>query len=256
MTLKEKLLNHKATVGSWVSLGHPAIVEIMCKAGFEWVVIDLEHSVIDLFTCENLIRTARLSGTPALVRLTSNDPQQIKRVMDAGASGVIVPMVKTGEDVKLTIDSVYYPPQGKRGVGLARAQGYGASFQEYKSSLERQEPVIIVQIEHIEAVRNISAILSHELVDGFMVGPYDLSGSLGTPGDFENPQYKQAIDEILAMGKKLKKSSGIHLVEPSVEELGQKIHDGFQFVAYSVDIRMLDRESRKAVQFLKKDGII
>lgn len=256
MRLKNKLLQKKTAVGSWVTLNHPAIVEIMCRAGFEWVTIDLEHSVIDLGACENLIRTARLSDVPALVRLTSNDTQQIKRVMDAGASGVIVPMVKTTEDVQAIVDAVYYPPQGKRGVGLARAQGYGANFKEYKESLERHEPIIIVQIEHIDAVKNIDAILSHELVDGFMIGPYDLSGSLGVPGELDHPRVREAIVSTIEAGKKLQKASGIHLIEPSVEELGRKIHDGFNFVAYSLDIRILDQQCRTAIQFLKNDGVI
>src|SRR3990167_11155409 len=117
--------------GSWITLAHPAIAEIMAKAGFEWLVIDLEHSVITIREAEELIRVISLCGVKPYVRLTANDPNQIKRVMDAGAEGIIVPMVKSFNDVKWAADAMFYPPKGSRSVGLARAQQYGVGFKTY-----------------------------------------------------------------------------------------------------------------------------
>src|SRR3990167_863010 len=124
-------MNNKISIGSWITLAHPAIAEIMAKAGFEWLVIDLEHSVITIREAEELIRVIALCGVKPYVRLTANDPNQIKRVMDAGAQGIIVPMVKSADDVKKAADAMFYPPKGTRGVGLARAQNYGAGFDKY-----------------------------------------------------------------------------------------------------------------------------
>ena len=123
----------KLTRGSWITLAHPSIAEIQAKAGFDWLAVDLEHSVLTIREAEELIRMIDLCGVVPLVRLTSNDANQIKRVMDAGAHGVIVPMVNSALDAITAIEAVKYPPQGKRGVGLARAQDYGESFSDYWS---------------------------------------------------------------------------------------------------------------------------
>ncbi len=114
------------SLGSWITIGHPAVAEIMAAAGFDWLTIDLEHSAMSIERAEELIRVIELSGVKPLVRLSSNNAVQIKRVMDSGAHGVIVPMVKTENEVRKAIAAVHYPPLGDRSVGLARAQKYGA----------------------------------------------------------------------------------------------------------------------------------
>jgi len=227
-------------------LAHPAVAEIMSRAGFDWLTIDLEHSVITIREAEELIRVVELSGVSPLVRLSVNDAVQIKRVMDAGSHGVIVPMVNSVSDAKQAVEAVMYPPQGKRGVGLARAQGYGSTFESYRQWLN-QERVIIVQVEHIEAVDNLEAILSVEGVDGFIVGPYDLSGSLGVPGQFDQPSMEEAMRRVRSIGMSSGKAFGIHVIEPDVEELRQRVDEGYNFVAYSLDIRMLDTACQSGV---------
>ena len=136
MSLKSKLSQSELTIGSWVTLGHTSIAEIMASAGFDWLVLDMEHSVLELNEIQTIIQVLDSRQCPAIVRLTSNHPDQIKRVMDAGATGVMVPMIKSAADAKAAINGVYYPPRGQRGVGLARAQGYGASFPVYQQWLE------------------------------------------------------------------------------------------------------------------------
>ena len=131
MTKNNLNLSKKTTLGSWLTLAHPAIAEIMSISDFDWLTIDLEHSTISIREAEDLIRIISLNNKIPLVRLTSNDENQIKRIMDAGANGIIVPMIKTKEEALKAVQFCKYPPQGKRGVGLARAQGYGEKFDQY-----------------------------------------------------------------------------------------------------------------------------
>ena len=136
--LKKRLNVRELTVGSWITLAHPAIAEIMAKSGFDWLTVDMEHSVITIREAEDLIRVIDQCNVVPLVRLSANDSIQIKRVMDAGAHGVIVPMVNSAVEAEKAVASVRYPPQGKRGVGLARAQGYGNAFEAYKDWLNHE----------------------------------------------------------------------------------------------------------------------
>ena len=246
------MVDKNVKIGTWLTLAHPAIAEIMAKAGFDWIAVDLEHSVITIREAEELIRVINLCGVKPFVRLTSNDENLIKRVMDAGAHGVIVPMVKTAEEAQKAVDAVKYPPTGSRGVGLARAQGYGADFEQYKKWINEGSEVI-VQIEHIDAVKNLEEIFSVPGINGYIIGPYDLSGSMGKPGQFEDDDVKQAILNIKAIAKKMKMPGGIHIVEPNLTELSQRIKEGYEFIAYSVDTRMLDVACRKGMHVVKEE---
>lgn len=241
---------HNCSLGSWITLAHPAIAEIMASSGFDWLTVDMEHSVITIREAEELIRIIRLSGLDAYVRLTANDSNQIKRVMDAGATGVIVPMVKTAKEAHDAVSAVKYPPFGTRGVGLARAQGYGSNFEDYKAWLPSNSKVI-VQIEHIESVNNLDEIFSVEGVDGFIIGPYDLSGSMGIPGDFTSPEFLEALDQIETIARNRPLYKGIHIIEPDEQQLIKRIDEGFDFIAYSLDIRMLDVSCRSCIKALE-----
>jgi len=244
--MKEKLLNNEYTIGSWITLAHPGIAEIMAKAGFDWLAVDLEHSVITIREAEELIRIINLSGVSPLVRLTSNDPNQIKRVMDSGAHGIIVPNVRTSDEVKRAVSSTKYPLKGNRGVGLARAQGYGSGFEEY-NKWQENETVVIVQIESIEAVDNLKNIFSTDGIDAYIIGPYDLSGSLGIPGQFDHPDFIATVDKINTLANEMAVVRGIHIIEPDINELGSCINQGYKFIGYSLDIRMLDVSCRSAI---------
>lgn len=252
INLKEKFIEKDLTIGSWITLAHPAIAEIMAKAGFDWLTVDLEHSVITIREAEELIRVIDLCGVEPLVRLSANDPVQIKRVMDAGAHGIIVPMVKTRIEADAAVAAVYYPPKGVRSVGLARAQGYGTTFQKYREWLEN-EAVVIVQVEHIDAVNNLEDILSAPGVDGYFIGPYDLSASMGLPGQFDHPDIVAAIERVRQVGSVLGKPGGIHIVEPDIIQLEERIKEGFKFIAYSVDTRMLDTAGRAGLAAVRRE---
>jgi 2-dehydro-3-deoxyglucarate aldolase len=249
--LKKKLKGEKLTLGSWITIGHPIVAEVMARSGFEWLTIDMEHSAITLDVAQNLIRTIELNNCIPLVRVSENNPYLIKRVMDAGACGVIVPMVNSKQDAIKAVKAVRYPPEGSRGVGLARAQDYGFDFKGYKKWLEK-DSIVIVQIEHIDAVKNLKDILSVEGVDGFIVGPYDISGSLGIPGDFENPKFKKEVAGIIDLAKKLKKPAGFHVIPPDTEEVEKIVNLGYRFVAISLDTLILGTLSKNMTKDIHK----
>jgi 2-keto-3-deoxy-L-rhamnonate aldolase RhmA len=249
--LKNKLKSNALTIGSWITLGHPSIAEILSHAGFDWLVVDLEHTTISIEQAGELIRTIDLCGVTPLVRLTSNHPDQIKRVMDAGAHGVVVPMVNSAADATRAVAATRYAPKGNRGVGLARAQKFGVDFKEYLQ-WQSEGPVVIVQIEHQDALDQLESILSVPGVDGFIIGPYDLSCSMGMPGEFERSEFKEAMNRILSTGLRMGCPAGLHIVEPDQSRLRQVIAEGYRFIAYSVDIRMLDVAARTGIATAKE----
>lgn len=219
-------------------ISDPMCVEVMALAGFEWLVVDTEHTSLNLETTENLIRTIQSNNMKALVRVSKNEEVIIKKVLDMGADGIVVPMVCSKQDALNAVNYAKYPPQGKRGVGLYRASGYGTKFKEYKKWLI-DELVIIAQIEHIDAVENIDEILKVDGIDGTLIGPYDLSGSMGYPGEFERSDVKNAIQKILVKCKKYNIPSGFHVVDTEPEKIKSKINEGCTFLAYGIDYLFL-----------------
>jgi 2-dehydro-3-deoxyglucarate aldolase len=249
-SFKARLQRRDLTIGSWITLGHPAVAEIMAKAGFDWLTIDMEHSAITLHQAQELIRVIDLCGVVPLVRVGENNTTLIRRVMDAGAHGVMVPMVNTKEDAERAVSAVKYPPLGTRGVGLARAQGYGLDFETYRRWCQI-ESVVIVQIEHIRAVDNLESILSVSGLDGFIVGQYDLSGSLGVPGRFSDRRFQQALRRIRSVAKRSSVPCGYHVVPPRPELVSAKIRDGYSFIAYSDDFLFLNETCRDGLRAIK-----
>jgi len=249
--IKNKLKNRELSVGTWMAIPSTAIAEILCSTDIDFVVVDLEHSAISLRECEEMIRVITLKGKSALVRLSSIDPVQAKRVMDSGASGVIVPMVKTAEEAELIRNSIFYPPSGERGVGISRAQKFGPGFSEYFHK-ESKESILIVQIEHIDAVNNFEEIMSVEGVDAFTVGPYDLTSSMGIVGEFEHPDYLKVLAHLKDISEKNHYVSGIHIVEADPEELKRRIDEKYKFIAYSVDFRMIDKTIREGLNSISE----
>ncbi len=252
-TLKQKLKNFDTTIGSWITIPHPSIAEIMCQAGFDWLTIDMEHSSITLSQAQELIQIIELSRIPALVRVGENDPTLIKRVMDAGACGIIVPMVNTRDDALRAVAAVRYPPVGTRGVGLARAQRYGLGFKEYTKWLSHNS-IVIAQIEHIQAVDNLEEILRVPGIDAIMVGPYDLSASCGFPGNFTHPNVHRALKRIMDVSRSMRMPSGFHVVQPDISELKQKMRESFTFLAFSLDSLLLGTICAESLKRARSKG--
>ena len=248
--LKKKLRESTLTLGSWLTIPHQSIIEILSTAGFEWLTIDLEHSAIDIETAQNLISHIQANKMEALVRVSKNDEVIIKRVMDAGANGVIVPMIKNAEEAKEAVSYVKYPPFGKRGVGLSRAQHYGIAFDTYKDWVQ-EESVVIAQIEHIESVNNLEEILAVEGLDGIIVGPYDLSASMGKPGLYDDEDVKEVLNRIDIVTKKMKKPLGFHVIDSNHEKTLDKIKKDYTFLAFSLDFFFLGDKARQEMELLK-----
>ncbi len=249
-TLKQSMFRRRYTVGSWITQAEPSIAEIMVDAGFEWLVVDMEHSAITFAQAQDLVRVISRAGSIPLVRVGENSQNFIKRAMDIGAYGVVVPMVNTASDAQRAVESVKYPPWGKRGVGLARAQGYGLSFETYKRWVNK-ETVVIAQIEHIEAVRNLEEILSIRGIDGTIIGPYDLSASLGVPGDFQHPEFTKAVSHYESTCRTMKKPAGFHVVRPDVLQVRLRRKHGYCFIAVGLDTLYLGEKCREILRKIR-----
>jgi 2-dehydro-3-deoxyglucarate aldolase len=250
MALKQRIRNREVTIGSWLTFGYPAVAEIMARAGFDWLTVDMEHSPITLESAQELIRVIDLCGVVPLVRVGEKNPALMKRVMDAGAHGVIVPMVNNVSDAEMAVSAVKYPPDGTRGVGLARAQEYGLDFEKYRKWAQ-EETIVVIQIEHIDAVERLDEILAVPGIDAFSVGQYDLSGSLGLPGRFEHPRFLEALEQIRRVAQKATPAWGYHVVPPNPELVREKIKEGYTFIAYSDDFLFLGESCRKGVRAIR-----
>jgi 2-keto-3-deoxy-L-rhamnonate aldolase RhmA len=232
------------SIGTWLSLPNESVAEIFAKAGYEWVVIDLEHSAININQAEQLIRVIDLAGSKPFVRLSGHSPSQIKRVLDAGAKGILAPMVESQSQIESIIAACHYPPKGNRGMGLARAQGYGESNakSEYITTTSKHIE-IYAQIESVAGIANLDSIFSQE-IDGYFIGPYDLSASLGNPGIFDSDDFIDAEEQILIASQRHQVKAGYHLVEPNAQQIPILLNKGYDMIAFSVDIRMLYLSAR------------
>ena len=251
LNIKKKLRGGVLSLGTWQMIGNTTISEILCDAGFDWIAIDMEHTGIDVDVALELIRVIDRCGKVPAVRLSVNDFTLIKRVLDSGAKIIIVPMVMNRGDAEKAVSAAYYPPRGTRGVGLARAQGYGFGFEEYKKNYEN-EAVIVAQIEHIEAVNNLEEIVTVDGIDATIIGPYDLSGSLGHPGDFDNLDFKDALTKYEDVSRRFGKPMGYHIVEPTKEEVQDRFNKGYKFIALGFDSFFIGKKCREVLSDVTK----
>ncbi len=252
MKLRERLKQGETVIGSWINTGSIVVAEIMAQAGFDFLVIDAEHSAIDMPLAQALLQAIR-AGNPEcfpMVRMPGNVYNETKRYLDAGAMGVIAPLIKTRTEAKRLVKAVKYPPNGDRGVGYGRSHDYGFAFDSYMATAD-VETLVCVQIEHIEAVRRIDDILAVSGVDVAFIGPYDLTASMGITAQFLHPDYVAAVAEIKSACDRHGVCPGVHVVQPDTAEVRGKIQQGFQFIAYSLDITMLGNTCRKGLDELR-----
>lgn len=246
-TFIEKLNAGLPTVGTFVVTGDPAITEIFGWAGFDFVIIDTEHSPNDSAAVSNHIRAAQVSGLTPIVRVTKNDPSLILRALDCGAGGILVPQVNTASEAKAVVAAARYSPQGERGIaGVVRAAKFGFTpFAEYIETANRQVQVI-VQIEHIEAVNNLEEILAVEGIDGIFIGPTDLSQSMGITGQFDNPELVGIIERVMDQAKDSNKWTGIFCLNAvSARSWADK---GAVFLTIATDTMLLAQAARQIMR--------
>jgi 2-keto-3-deoxy-L-rhamnonate aldolase RhmA len=242
---------NKTSIGSWITINNPAIAEIMADGGFDWLCVDLEHTTTDYSDAQQLILAIQSKGIKAYVRVGDNNARIIKRVLDAGADGIIIPSVNSALEAKKAVNSIKYPPEGTRGVGLARAQGYGFNFENYRD-IKAKKIMLIVQIEHINAIKELDKIIQTDGVDGTFIGPYDLSGSLGKPGQWDEPDVKEAIKTYEEISSKYDKLRGFHVVPPDYSLVEEKIQKGYNFIAFGFDAIFLGTMIRNQLKLKKK----
>ncbi|MSU63460.1 MAG: 2,4-dihydroxyhept-2-ene-1,7-dioic acid aldolase [Pedosphaera sp.] len=234
-------------LGTMVTLSCPATAEILADIGFDWLFVDGEHGPLDTGDLLGILQATN-KRTPCIVRVPSSDEVAIKKALDLGAEGIIVPQVNTAKQAAEVVRFARYAPLGTRGVGLARAHGYGLRFQEYMDSANDQVAVI-VQAEHALAVENIESIVRVPGIDAVLLGPYDLSASLGHTGKLDHPSVVQAIDHITQSCQ----AAGIPLGYFGVTAASVKpmISRGYTLIVAGVDTLLLGTAAKRLLAELK-----
>jgi len=246
-SFKKKLIGKDLLFGTIITLPSAEIVEIFCQAGLDWLFMDLEHSAMSIKDAQLLLQVAA-PKIPCLIRVPSNDETWIKKALDIGVSGIIVPQVQTVEDAKRAVQLCKYPPEGLRSVGIARAQGYGEKFQEYISSAN-DEAAVIIQIEHIDAVKNIEKIIKVPGIDCLFVGPYDLSASMGKIGLTTDPDVQKAISKVKRHAEQDRIPLGIFGATP--EAVKPYILSGYTLIAVGIDTMLIGKAAKEIMDSFK-----
>lgn len=224
---RARVLAREFLPGFWLNLGSPLTAEMAGLAGYDWVLLDHEHGPGSDVTIMNQLQAVAATPTACLVRIAANEAPRFKRVLDAGAQGVMVPYVSTPEEARATVSAMRYPPRGLRGVAkLTRASAFGANFDEYFANAH-EWIVTLTQIETAEAVANAAEIAAVDGVDVLFVGPMDLTTSLGIPGQYGSPRFHEALAAVAVAAKSAGKAAGILLLDPAnlplVRELGYTV---------------------------------
>ena len=242
--LAKKLRSRERLFAGWTSIGHPSITEIIVSSGIDFMGIDLEHSTINQEQSQRLIAACQAARVPCLPRVASHNAEQVRRLLESGADGVIVPMVSTPAQVSDIVQWCKYPPVGKRSYGVARAHGYGVDFEAYTKEWNARS-VILIQIESIAGVEAVNALVANDSVDGVLIGPYDLSGSLGIPGQLSHPMVVEACKRVVDACRRAGKSCGAHLVDATEENIVATFDAGYTFAVLASDVFILWKWSER-----------
>lgn len=245
---RRRLKERELLLGTMVTLGDPAIVEIMAELGFDWLFIDGEHGPLETVDLLALLRAAG-EKIPCVVRVPGVQEIPIKKALDLGAAGVIVPMVNTVQQAEDVVQFARYSPMGSRGVGLARAHGYGLKFQDYVENAN-ERVAVIVQTEHIRSVENIEEIVKVPGIDGIQLGPYDLAASMGKMGQVSDPEVVEAIDHVIKTCEAAKMPIG--WFEVTAKATKPYIDRGCTLITASVDTLLLASAAKEALRTLRE----
>lgn len=232
-----------ASFGVFQCLPDQGVSEVLAASGLDWVLVDMEHGAIGIEKAADMLAAIGRSGCVPIARVPSNDRATIKRVLDAGALGLMVPMVNAPEEAAEAVASCKYPPAGARGVGPGRASVFGVRMSDYLSRADG-EVSVIVQAEHADAIRRIDEIAAVPGVDVVFVGPYDLSYSMGLPGKTDHPEVEAALVRVLAACEKAGKAAGVFCMDEAAA--ARRARQGFRFVALGLDSVYLHRAVKAA----------
>jgi 4-hydroxy-2-oxoheptanedioate aldolase len=249
-SVKRALRAGQPALGTWLSLGSITAARFLARAGFAWLTVDIEHSLVDWETATHLFASIADAGCLALARVPSNRHDHIKRVLDNGAQGVVVPMVNSREEALAAVAAMKYPPLGNRSVGgSVHALNFAATANEYYAHAD-DEILVVLQCEHIKAVEDADAIFSVPGIDVIFVGPNDLAASMrskdGRPPSAE--ETNRVMKHILATCRKHNVAPGLHC--GSAEEALLRIEEGWRFLAVGSELRMMLEGVHAAVQKL------
>jgi 2-dehydro-3-deoxyglucarate aldolase len=236
-SLKAKMKRGEVTIGTTVSIGHPDVAETLGRTGYDWILIDTEHSPLEVGTVQNLLQAMSGSTSVPIVRVPWNDMVMVKRALDIGAYGIIVPWVNTREEAERAVQAVRYPPRGLRGFGPRRASLFDP---EYVSTAE-DELVLGVQVETRKAIENLDEILSVDGIDAAVIGPADLSMSLGILMQFDNPMFNDALDKVVAAAHRHNVAAGYL----AVDNVGRRVKQGFTWLNISADLGLLKNAAKR-----------
>lgn len=252
--LTERLEAGKVAVGAQLRFGSAAIAELFGLAGFDWILIDTEHAPQTPVTVQAQLQGIGCTGATPVVRAAKNDPDLIKLYLDMGAMGIVVPFIETAEEAELGARACRYPPAGTRGWGPHRAAGYGLHAAAYSREIDEQVLYIPI-IESEKAVENLDGILAVEGVDSFLVGPVDLSISLGVPFQYESPRFQEAIQSVLASARRSGKPGGTGAYGPvfDAQTAGRAVKDGFRLLLVGGDEPILSAGCRLVLEHLASE---
>jgi len=247
--LRKRLKNGELILGTILSLNSPDVAEILSGIGFDWLFIDAEHSTLDPHHLQAIFQ-ATGDAIPCVVRIPALDEIVVKKTLDAGAAGLLVPQVHNAAQAEQLVKWGRYYPEGARGLGFGRAQGFGLKVGEY---LERanEDIVLSVQAESAEAVQNIEAIVQVQGLDAVLVGPYDLSASMGLPGQIDHPDVKAAIQRVadVCMGAGMP----VGIFGLTNEAVRPYIEQGFRFIVAGVDTVLLGNSAHQLLNQLREN---
>ena len=243
----KRLRSGEILIGTLVSLPSSEICELLASIGYDWLFIDAEHGAFNPQQAQAMLQAA--APTPCLIRVPSDETIWLKKALDIGAAGVIVPQVHTADQAREIISHCKYTPDGKRGIGIGRAHKYGIDFDRY-IKYANQETAVVLQAESSEAVDNINDIVKLKGIDAILIGPYDLSASLGKPGEIDHPVVQAAINKIIKTCQNAKLAMGFFGVTPeSVLPYKQK---GFTLLTTGMDTAFLINAAQEMLSKMKK----
>jgi 4-hydroxy-2-oxoheptanedioate aldolase len=253
--VKRALREGRPSFGTWLSLGSITASRFVARAGFSWLTVDIEHSLVDWETAAHMFASVADAGCIALARVPANRHDHIKRVLDNGAHGIVVPMVNSREEALAAVAATKYPPVGNRSVGGgAHALNFGATADEYYARAN-DEVLVVLQCEHIQAVEDADAIFSVPGIDAIFVGPNDLAASMrskdGRPPD--GKETSRAMKHIFETCRKHKVAPGVHCF--SADEAAARAEEGWQFLAIGSELSMMLTGINNVVQKLNKTGV-
>lgn len=244
-SFRKALLERRVTIGTWLQINNPTAAEVLANAGYEWIAIDIEHTDIDIVSLTALLRGMYGRGAAPIARVATNDVMDIRRALDMGAAGVLVPFVSTPDQAGRAVAAAKYPPQGVRGFSFCRANNWGVDFvAEARSANDRTS--VIVMVESVEGVENVEEIVAVDGIDAIFIGPYDLSGSYGMPGQTQAPIVQAACRRVVQACERAGKAVGLLVVRPAPEAVQQAIDDGFTLICLGIDTVFLDEGARAA----------